>query len=155
VLGRNVSGKSFVADRRINERRGERGEKGKAKGAKSATLFVLVRFRRVPVALASRRFCFHFRAAVRLPAFRRRSLAWNRGKGDRRSDRHADEKSEGHSHGATILAAELVRFNVQVCYRNQGEIGATKGNANVTSSDPFHPTKTGAQSSILPRKKTR
>jgi hypothetical protein len=48
MLGRNVSGKSFVADRRINERRGEGGKKGETKGAESATLLLLVRLRRVP-----------------------------------------------------------------------------------------------------------
>jgi len=100
VLGRNVSGKSFVADRRVNERRGERGKKGKAEGAESATLLLLVRFRRVPVAFVRGRFRFHFRAAIRLLKFRNERLPRDRREADRAGEEQAKQESESSSHQA-------------------------------------------------------
>lgn len=77
VLGRNVSGKSFVADRRINERRG-RGDYGrKPEGAGGATLFVRLRFRRVPFAIVTRRLRLHLRAIIHFLEFGNERLARN------------------------------------------------------------------------------
>jgi hypothetical protein len=95
VLGRNVSSKSFVTDRRINERRGEADEKGTAKGAESTAFLILVRFRRVPVAIVSRRFRFRFRAAARLLGLRDGSGSPGRNGGGR--DRAGDEQAEQES----------------------------------------------------------
>lgn len=83
VLGRNVSGKSFVADRRIKERGREGGRQPETKSAEGATLFVLVRLRRVPVALMRRGFHFHLRAAVPFLDLRNERLPGNRGESER------------------------------------------------------------------------
>ena len=65
VLGRNISGKRFVADGRVNERRGEGGDQGTANRAESTAFLILVRLRRVPFAIVPDGFRFRLRAATR------------------------------------------------------------------------------------------
>jgi hypothetical protein len=57
----------------------------------------------VPVALVRAGFRFHFRAAVRLPAFRRRSLTWDRRKSDRGKEKQAEQASQRRSHHGLSL----------------------------------------------------
>ena len=98
VLGRNVSGKSFVADRRINERRGEADEKGTAKGAESAAFLIPVRLRRVPFAIVPDGFRFRLRAATRFFDLRNGHLRGDGGERNGAGDNQANQKPQRPLH---------------------------------------------------------
>ena len=98
----NVCGKSFIAHRRVNERRGQRSDKGTTHGAGRATLFVGIGLGRVPVAIVARRFDFHFRAAIGFLWFRNERLRGDGGERDRGTERKTGEKPEYSSHGPMI-----------------------------------------------------
>ena len=102
ALGRNVSGESFVADRRINERSRRGGEEREADRAGRATLFVLVGLRRVMIAIVSHRFRFHLRAAARLFRLGNRSLARDRSESDGAGKEQAKQESQHCSHHGLV-----------------------------------------------------
>jgi len=103
VLGQNVSGKFFVADRRINERRSGCENTGKTEGAGGAALLIGIGpGRRVLLAIVAGGFRFHLRATIRLLDFRNEWLTWERGERDRGAEREADEKPECSSHDPMI-----------------------------------------------------
>jgi hypothetical protein len=112
MLGRNVSGKSFVADGRIQERRGRAGEHRETKSAEGAALLVLVGLWRVPFALARGGFHFHLRAAALFFLdFWTERLARDRSERDRRTDHETDEKPQRFLHGQSITRPAGSRFN--------------------------------------------
>jgi hypothetical protein len=98
VLGRNVSGKSFVADGRINEGRRRRDDRCETERARGATLLVRVRLRRVPVAFVPERFRFHLRAAIRLLEFRNDRLPRDCREANRAGEEQAEQESKRCSH---------------------------------------------------------
>ncbi len=110
MLGRNVGGKSFVADRRINERRREGGKQPETQGAEGAALFVLIRLRRVPVALVPDRFGFHLRAAARFLNSNER-FPRDHGESDRAGEEQAEQKSQHGSHDDSVYHLMRSRFN--------------------------------------------
>jgi hypothetical protein len=112
MLGRNVSGKSFIADRRINERRRGAGEHRQTKSAEGAALLVLVRLRRVAVAFVRGGFHFHFRAAAGFLDFRNERLARDRGESDRAGDEQAEQKSQRASHDGSAYHLKRFGFNL-------------------------------------------
>jgi len=94
MLGRNKSGKRFVADRGINERGRRGGEQREAERTGRATLFLLVGLRRVMIAIVSHRFRFHLRAATGLFRLGKRSLARDRSESDRAGEKQAEQESQ-------------------------------------------------------------
>jgi len=111
MLGRNVSGKSFFADGRINERRRGAGEQHETESAEGAALLVLVRFRRVPVTLVCCRFHFHLGAAARLLDLRNERLPRDRRKSDRAGEEQAEQKSQHGSHDDSVYHLMRSGFN--------------------------------------------
>ena len=111
MLGRNVGGKSFIADRRINEGRREGGNQSETQGAEGAALFVLVRLRRMPVAIVRRRFHFHLRAAARFFDFRNERFPRDHGESDRAGEEQAEQKSQHGSHDDSVYHLIRSGFN--------------------------------------------
>lgn len=111
MLGRNVSGESFVADRRINERRRGVGEHRETKSAEGAALLVLVRLWSVAVALGRGGFHFHFRAAARFLDFRYERFPRDHGESDRAGEEQAEQKSRHGSHDDSVYHRMRVGFN--------------------------------------------
>ena len=110
ILGRNVGGKSLVPDRRINEGCREGGKQSETQGAEGAALFVLVRLRRVPVAIV-RRFHFHLRAAARFLNRRNERFPRDHGENDRAGEEQAEQKSQHGSHDDSVYHPKRSGFN--------------------------------------------
>ena len=117
MLGRNVGSKSFIADWRINERSGARSHYCQTKGKERATLFLLVRFRRVPAAIVERGWHFHFRVATRLLDLQSRRLPRDRGHADRAGEDQAKQKAQGGSHRSQFTTCHRFRstFGFRSC----------------------------------------
>jgi hypothetical protein len=111
VPGRNISGKRFVTDRRINECRGRGDNCGQTERAGGATLFVLIRLRRVAIAFVTGRFCLHLCATVGLLNFHTERLAGNRGESERRGKRQTEQESKSFSHAEAVYHAVGDLFN--------------------------------------------
>ena len=112
VPGRNVSGKSFVADGRINERCASGENSRDTGGAEDATLLVRSGHRLVMVAIGRRGFRFHDRATIGLfDRWRRQRLRWKRRDRERGRDRNPSQESQGRSHNASILPAHRIQGN--------------------------------------------
>jgi hypothetical protein len=105
MLGRNVSGESFVTHGRINERGGKGREKSAAHGAESAALLVRIGLRRLMIAIVLRRVRLHFRAAIRFLNFGDQRLARDRGDGERTAEEQTEQDAENPSHTGTISCA--------------------------------------------------
>ena len=103
MLSRDISGKSFIADRRINERRGVRDNTGETKGAGGATLLVRIRFGGVALAIVAGRFHFHLRTAIGLLDLGNQRLTWQSGESERRRKRQAEQESECPSHDLDLI----------------------------------------------------
>jgi hypothetical protein len=114
MLGRNISGKSFLADRWINERRRGAGEHGETKSAEGAALLVLVRLRRVAVALVRSGFHFHLRAAARFLDLRDDRLPRNDRERDRAGKKQAEQKAQSPSHHRLVYHLLAVWINLQL-----------------------------------------
>jgi len=109
VLANGKRGERFIAGRRINKPRRRGYEKPKAVDARGATLFVLLGFGRVLIAIIRRRGRCHFCAAVCLLDLRNRGLRGQNGERHRNAERHAENQSQGRLHsGPSYRVRHLV-----------------------------------------------
>ena len=102
--GRNISGESLVSHGRVNERRGCLDNSGKTEGASRAAFFLRSRLRLMPLAVA--RVDLHLCATIGLGDFESGHLAGQRGEGDRRANRQANESAQKRSHFSTLGSAD-------------------------------------------------
>lgn len=107
LLGRNVGGKSFVADRRINERGGVGDYTGKSESAGGAALLVRIGLGWVAVALVAGGLRFHLRAAIRFLDFRNQRLAGECGERERTTQRQAKQNSQSTAHRLGLYHVRL------------------------------------------------
>ena len=98
VLANGKRGERFIAGGRINKRRRCGYEKPEAIDARGATLFVLLGFGRVLIAIIRGRGRFHFRAAVHFLDLRNCGLSRQDGERHRNAERHAENQSQGRLH---------------------------------------------------------
>ena len=105
LLGKNVSGKIFVADGRIDERRRVCENAGETERTGSAALLIGIGLRSMPIAIMAGRFHFHLGAAIGLLNFRNERLPRDRGEGERSTEDQTEQDSENPSHRRTLYHA--------------------------------------------------
>ena len=98
MLGQNVSGEIFVADRRIHKGRGGGENAGQPEDTGGAALLIRVGLGRLMIALVLCGTRFHLRAAIGFLNFRDERLARNRGKGQGTTQEQTEDGLERSPH---------------------------------------------------------
>ena len=98
LLGRNISRKSCVAARCINERCRRIDNGGETKRAGGAAFLVGIGFGRMTIAFVTGGFRFHFRAAIGFLDFRLDGLPGNSRERERTGNDETKQESKSPSH---------------------------------------------------------
>jgi hypothetical protein len=107
--GSNEGGKSFVADRRINEPGGVGDYAGESEGAGGTTLLVRIGLGGVAVTVVTRGFRIHFRAAIRFLDFRNEWFARNGSESERTREDKPKQELQRSSHPEQLTIEALGR----------------------------------------------